>query len=53
VITPQPLVSGAACRVRVEGGLGLEALREASSGERLQFTLFRQAGVDTGVAQAG
>jgi hypothetical protein len=53
VITPQPLISGAACRVRVEGGLGLEALRQTSVVERLQFTLARQAGLDTGVARAG
>jgi len=52
VIAPTPLVSGAACRVRLEGMLGVEALRRPSAPERLRFTLLRQAGLDLGVAQA-
>jgi hypothetical protein len=52
VIAPTPLVSGAACRVRLEGMLGVEALRKPPAPERLRFTLLRQAGLDLGVAQA-
>ncbi len=53
VVTSQPLVSGASCRVRVEAGLGLEALKESRLDSRLRFTLLRQAGLETGAAQAG
>jgi hypothetical protein len=53
VVTPAPLVSGAACRVRVESRLGVDALRQPPAPERLRFTLLRQAGLDTGVARAG
>lgn len=52
VIAPTPLVSGAACRVRLESSLGIEALREPPAPARLRFTLLRQAGLDLGVAQA-
>lgn len=45
VITPQPLVSGAACRVQVRGSLGLEALAQGPvEAERgLRFELLRGA----------
>ena len=52
VVSPTPLVSGAACRIRLEGMLGVETLREPPAPERLRFTLLRQAGLDLGVAQA-
>jgi len=54
VLSPKPLVSGAFCRVQVEGGLGLDALNQASlpTGQ-LRFKLLRQAGLDARVAQAG
>lgn len=53
VVTSQPFVSGATCRVRIEAGLGLEALKEARLEHRLRFTLLRQAGLETGSAQVG
>lgn len=53
VVTSQPLVSGAMCRVRIEAGLGIEALKESPLKHRLRFTLLRQAGLETGAAQAG
>ena len=52
VIVPTPLVSGAECRVRLEGMPGVEALRKPPAPERLRFTLLRQAGLDLGVARA-
>jgi hypothetical protein len=52
VIAPAPLVSGAACRVRLEGMLGVGDLHTPPAPERLRFTLLRQAGLDLGVAQA-
>lgn len=54
VLSPRPLVSGAACRVQVEGGLGLEALNQVElPTAQLRFKLMRQAGLDAQVAQAG
>jgi hypothetical protein len=53
VVAPTPLVSGADCRVRMESGLGVEALQTSPAPGRWQFTLLRQGGMDTGVARAG
>jgi transposase-like protein len=53
VMAPTPLVSGAACRVRMESGLGVEVLQTLPAPERWQFTLLRQGGMETGVARAG
>jgi hypothetical protein len=43
VVTPHPLVGHAAWRVRVESGLGVEALKQPPREVPLQFTLLRAA----------
>ena len=54
VLSPRPLVSGAACRVELDGKLGLDALeRPGVAIDQLRFRLARQAGLEVGVARAG
>jgi hypothetical protein len=54
VISPRPLVSGAACRVQMQGRLGVEALSQATLPlGHIEFQLMRQSGLDAGIAQAG
>ena len=57
VVTPFQFVSGAACRVRLEGRLGLEALSKSPDAllADLRFTLLRSIPVvgEETAAQAG
>ena len=55
VVTPHSLVSGAACRVRVESRLGLGALEQSPSEvlNQLQFDLLRSAEKTATTAQTG
>jgi hypothetical protein len=50
VVTPFPLVSGAACSVRIEGGLGLDSLARPPADllARLKFTLLRSSTAEVG-----